>query len=94
MLGGGLLPFPRTGCVLYAKAIVSNYYRVAVSSLHIRTAYLRARLSFEVAFLVMFSLRQVISPRPEFGLREKCSDALRNKLARILKGKVAGIDQV
>jgi hypothetical protein len=23
MLSGGLLPFPRTGCVLYAKAIVS-----------------------------------------------------------------------
>jgi len=24
MLTGGLLPFPRTGCVLYAKAILSH----------------------------------------------------------------------
>ena len=24
MLKGGLLPFPRTGCVLYAKAILSQ----------------------------------------------------------------------
>jgi hypothetical protein len=32
MLTGGLLPFPRTGCVLYAKAILSQCSRFAKSA--------------------------------------------------------------
>ena len=64
----GFYPFRGPDASFYAKAIVTNYYRVAVSSLHVQTSYLRARLSFEVAFLVILSLRQVISPRLEFGI--------------------------